>query len=45
MLDFHIRIDADNVIREVSDTLFGVFVEDMNFSCDGWIKRQYGKQS
>jgi len=35
MLDFQIKIDANNVIREVSDTLFGVFLEDINFSCDG----------
>ena len=35
MLDFQIKVDANNVVREVSDTLFGIFLEDINYACDG----------
>lgn len=35
MSDFRLEINANNEIREVSDTLFGIFLEDINFACDG----------
>ena len=35
MSDFKLNVDANKTIREVSDTLFGIFFEDINFSCDG----------
>jgi len=32
---FQVSIDANQTTRKVSDTLFGLFLEDINFSCDG----------
>jgi alpha-N-arabinofuranosidase len=30
-----LQIDADRVLHDVSPMLFGIFLEDINFSCDG----------
>ncbi|QUH27562.1 alpha-L-arabinofuranosidase C-terminal domain-containing protein [Vallitalea guaymasensis] len=35
MVDFNLKIDANNTVRKVSDTLFGLFLEDINYACDG----------
>lgn len=35
MKPFHLSIDASQSKGKVSDTLFGLFLEDINYSCDG----------
>ena len=32
---FQISVDSNQVQHGVSDTLFGLFIEDLNFTCDG----------
>lgn len=32
---FNLRIDADKALHPVSSMLFGLFLEDINYSCDG----------
>ena len=34
-MDFQVNIDAGNVMHDVSDMLFGIFFEDINFAADG----------
>ncbi|MGN0543164.1 MAG: alpha-L-arabinofuranosidase C-terminal domain-containing protein [Acutalibacteraceae bacterium] len=33
--DYSLKIDADNELHDISDLLFGVFFEDINFAADG----------
>lgn len=32
---YSLTIDAGNPVHEISDTLFGIFIEDINFAADG----------
>lgn len=32
---YQLDINADNITHEVSDTLYGAFIEDISFGCDG----------
>jgi alpha-N-arabinofuranosidase len=33
--DFALNVNAGHVLHDVSDMLFGIFLEDINFACDG----------
>lgn len=33
--DFSLNVNAEHVLHNVSDMLFGIFLEDINFACDG----------
>lgn len=33
--DYQLTVDADNKIHDISDLLFGIFFEDINFAADG----------
>ena len=33
--DYQLNIDADDEIKDISDLLFGIFFEDINFAADG----------
>lgn len=35
--DYQLAIDADNEVHEISDLLYGIFFEDINFAADGGV--------
>ena len=33
--NYALTVDAENSVHDISDTLFGIFIEDINFADDG----------